>query len=120
LEFGADERIKALVAIAGRWTDPGMVARALDYLKRWKVDINNLLDPPRQLTVTAPCPACDTLKVLKEVDGEIVKVWALTVDGTKGCTCLACGHNWPLANLELLAGTLGCEPIRNEPLEAAG
>jgi hypothetical protein len=120
VDFTPEERIRALTALAGRWTDPGQVAQALKWLKKWQVDINNLLDPPRQLTVTAPCPACDTLKVWREVDGEPVKTWALTVDATKGCTCLACGHNWPLANLEVLAGALGCEPIRNEPLEAAG
>lgn len=120
LEFGPDERIKALVALAGRWTDPGMVARALAYLKRWQAEINTLLDPPRKWTLTAPCPACDTVKVWREVDGEDVQVPALTVDATTGCSCLNCGHRWPLANLELLAGALGCEPIRNEPLEAAG
>lgn len=116
----AEDRIKALAGIVGRWTDGDAVNTALTYMAKWAAEIRQLLDPPRRLHVAAACPACDTRMVYRQDEtGETVQVPALTVDGTVGCTCLSCHHVWPPGNLEHLAMVLGCEPIRDTPDEAA-
>lgn len=106
-----DARIRAIVAIAGRWTSPGMVAAAADHLRRFVKEIENVLNPPRRYEITAPCPACGVRTVWREQDGEQVRVPALTVDAAIGCTCLNCRHVWGPGQLEHLALVIGCDPI---------
>lgn len=112
--ISVDARIRAIVAIAGRWTNPGMVGAALEHLRRFVHEIQTVLDPPRRYELTAPCPACGVRTVWREQDGENIRVPALTVDGKVGCMCLACRHVWPPAQLEHLALVLGCEPIKGD------
>jgi hypothetical protein len=74
--------------------------------------IRTLLDPPRRLHLAASCPACRVRTTfLPDETGELVQSAALIVDGTDGCTCLACGEVWPPDRLELLAAVLGCQPL---------
>lgn len=74
--------------------------------------INDLLDPPRRLHVSAQCPVCETRTVFRPDDGgEMVQQAALIVDGIKGCECLACGSVWAVNALEALAVDLGCAPL---------
>lgn len=74
--------------------------------------INDLLDPPRRLHVSAACPVCDVRTVFRPDDsGELVQQAALVVDGIKGCLCMACGSIWSVNHLETLARDVGCAPI---------
>ncbi|MDP8927929.1 MAG: hypothetical protein M3O70_04935 [Actinomycetota bacterium] len=103
--------IRLIASAAGRWTDTAPVREALRWLTKWRDEISDLLDPPRRMEIVAPCPACNTRMVWRHKDGEDVQVPALTVDGHKGCHCLACEHVWPPHLLEHLALVIGCEPI---------
>lgn len=121
--YTVEDRIKALVGIATRWAEPDAVGAATSHLRKIAVEITNLLDPPRQIHVAAPCPACN-IRMVKRLDpatGDIVQVPALSYDPARGAVCLnkQCGHVWPHGNLELLAKVIGCDPIRDD-LEQAG
>jgi hypothetical protein len=109
-----EERILAIAGIVGRWTDVTAVSAAADYLRLWAQEIRTFFDPPRRLHVAAACPACNARMVWRELDGQQVQVPALQVDGTIGCTCLACRHVWPTTQLEHLARVIGCDPIREK------
>jgi hypothetical protein len=101
-------RLRATAAIAGRWADVDRVAWVVEVLRGWSNRIKGLLDPPRQWNIAAACPACGAGMVWREDpsgDGH-VQVPALQVDGHNGCVCLACGHCWPPAHLELLEAVL--------------
>lgn len=105
------DHIRLITAAAGRWTDTAHIRTALRYLTRWRDEISDLLDPPRRMELVAACPACGVRMVWRHVDGEDVQVPALSVDGHRGCYCLACEHVWPPAQLEHLALVIGCDPI---------
>lgn len=110
-----ESHIRTITRAAGQWTDTQPVRTALQHLTQWRDDINDLLDPPRRMEIVAPCPACGVRMVWRHKDGEDVQVAALTVDGTKGCHCLACHHVWPPHLLEHLALVIGCEPVGDTP-----
>lgn len=86
------------------------IARALTWAAR---EIQTLLDPPRKLHAAAPCPACGARVVYRpDGCGEVVRQPALRLDPDScTCTCLGCRAFWPTERLELLALTLGCEPL---------
>lgn len=107
-------RLRATAAIASRWAEVDRVAWVVAALRRWTERIRDLIDPPRQLHLTAACPACGAGMVWREDSerGEVVQVPALHIDGTNGCVCLACRHTWPPANLELLSQVLEQEQAR--------
>lgn len=100
-----EARVRALVAIVGRWTDPNRVAAAVAYLRKWAEGIKGHLDPEKRWHVAAACPACGKRTVRRQnEDGEWVNQPTLQVDGTNGCMCLnpECGHRWPTTHLEHL------------------
>lgn len=75
--------------------------------------IRAVLDPPRRAHIAAPCPACHARMTPRPAPYGDVLIPALAVDGTTGCTCLACGHIWPPAQLEHLARVLGLPAVAN-------
>lgn len=86
------------------------------YLETWVIQIKNLLDPPRQYNIAAPCPQCGerVVRVYHTADNEYIFHPALritTVNGVSECTCQACDTVWPETHFVLLAQVLGCEPI---------
>ncbi|AIJ26376.1 DUF7341 domain-containing protein [Amycolatopsis methanolica] len=100
-------RFRAAAAIAGRWADGDRVAWVVHELQYWAAQINNLLDPPRQLHMAAACPACGAGMVWRgDQEHGHVQVPALQIDPERGCVCLACQHCWPPANFELLREVL--------------
>lgn len=113
--FTAEDRIRAMVEIAGRWTNVDHVGAMLNYLREWSREIRDVLEPPKRFDLVAPCPACGVRFVWRQHDGESVKQPALSVDGRTGCTCLDCGHVWPPAQLTHLAMAIGCESITGSP-----
>lgn len=106
-----EERIRALVALAGRWTEPSRVAVLRRYLHQWVTEIRAALAPPRRLELVEPCPACEATTAVVEKDGEEVVTRALSVDEVDGARCAACGHHWPPSHLRLLAGAIGAPPL---------
>jgi hypothetical protein len=74
--------------------------------------IRTLLYPPRRLHLAVACPVCGERTVfVPDESGELVQHAALTVDGTVGCTCLACFTVWSPDRLQFLANVLGCQPL---------
>ena len=74
--------------------------------------IRTLLYPPRRMHLAVACPTCGMRTVfVPDETGEMVQRAALIVDGTDGCTCLACYTVWPPERLEFLADVLGCQPL---------
>lgn len=118
-----EERIRALVALAGRWTEPSKVAVLRRYLHQWVTEIQAALAPTRRLELVEPCPACGERTAVVEKDGEEVVCRALSVDEVDGARCAACGHHWPPSHLRLLAGAIGAPPLEgavvDEPAEDA-
>ena len=108
-----EERLRAIVAEAGQWTDLNPVQGVQLALAGWVRGITVLLDPPRRWHLAAPCPDCGRSVVwrLDESIDEMVTQPALQVDGKTGCQCLACGAHWPPSHFELLASVLGCPPV---------
>lgn len=98
-----------LVAYRERYTpdDGWLVAERRDVVLGWVRRGTELLDPPRRLEVTAPCPACGQRSVQRASDdGEMVRAPALVVDRA-GCACQACGHTWAPEYFVQLARDLG-------------
>lgn len=92
--------------------DPRILRQLLKSLESIAKAIRDLLDPPRRLHVSAACPVCDVRTVFRpDNSGELVQQAALSVDGVKGCVCLACGSIWAVNNLETLAVDLGCASL---------
>lgn len=113
-----EARLRAVVAVAGGWTDLEAVHGVRLSLAGWVRAIRALLDPPKRLYLAAPCPRCEQSMVWRrdESIGEDVQQPALQVDGIDGCTCLSCGAHWAPELFEHLASVLGCPPIdRGEP-----
>lgn len=106
-----EERIRALAALAGRWTEPSKVAVLRRYLHQWVTEIQTSLTPTRRLELVDPCPACGAATAVVEKDGEEVVTRALSVDEVDGARCAACGHHWPPSHLRLLAGAIGAPPL---------
>lgn len=107
------ERVRGLAAGACRRTDLDELVPAHRALSDWVTSIRAILDPPRRLHLVAACPACD-VRVVHRTDpttGERVRQPALWVDTEAGCTCLACGEQWPPERLEHLAQVIGCEAL---------
>lgn len=86
------------------WTpdDADHLARTTTEIQRWTRTIDDLIDPPRRLTLAAPCPACGVSTVYRNDNGINVRIPALTVS-IHECTCLACGTHWDSTRFELLA-----------------
>lgn len=60
------------------------------------------------------CPECDTSVVYRPNQyGETCRKAALQVTTTE-CVCLNCKASWPAAHFELLAATLGCDPVETK------
>jgi hypothetical protein len=106
-----EERIRALAAIAGRWTEPSRVAVLRRFLHQWVTEIRTALAPARRLELVEPCPACGERTAVVDKDGEQVVTRALSVDEVDGARCAACGHHWPPSHLRLLAGAIGAPPL---------
>lgn len=85
-------------------------------LQAWKHDITKLFNPPRNWTIAAPCPNCDTATVhRRDNTGEYVRQPALCVDTTQ-CQCLNCRTVWQPYQFHILAEALQC-PLPDGVLE---
>lgn len=85
------------------WTDLDQLTQVVERV-RWTVQsIKTLLDPPKKIHISAPCPECGAKMVRSSSSGEWVQVPALWVEISVGCTCLACGKLWPVSEYNRLA-----------------
>lgn len=115
-----DERVKAVVALAGRWTDADATAAGLKRLSAMAEQIRDLLDPAKRLTVPAACPICNQRTAWRKVDGEKVQVQALSLDVHTGrCVCLSCDAAWEYQHLELLTRMITHAQQKPEGVEEA-
>ncbi|MER7076618.1 hypothetical protein SAMN02982929_05321 [Saccharopolyspora kobensis] len=107
------QRVHTIARAAGALTELDDLVPIHRFLSDWVRSILAVLDPPRRLHLAAACPVCEVRTVYRTdpTTGEAVLQPALWVDGTTGCTCLSCGHQWPTTHLEHLAAVLGCEPL---------
>lgn len=93
--FTLDERIRAVVAMTRRRADVGTTTASTERLAAMADQIRDLLDPAKQLDVVAACPECGERTVWRKVDGESVRMSALSVDVASGkCVCLGCKTAW--------------------------
>jgi hypothetical protein len=107
-----EDSFRAIPGHAAGWTDVAELAALARSLTTVANLIRAVLDPPRRYHVAAACPACGVRMVLRpDAYGDHVLTPTLVVDGTEGCTCLACGQTWPPERLEHLALVLGCPPV---------
>lgn len=85
------------------WTDIDQLSEVVERV-RWTVHaIQNLLDPPKKIHISAPCPSCGEKMVRSLSAGEWVQIPALWIEMSVGCTCLACGKMWPVSEYSALA-----------------
>jgi hypothetical protein len=90
--------------------DADRIEKMAETIRLWAVKIDELLNPPRVTTITAPCPACGTQFVHRRDDlGENVKMPALQIVADKGCTCQACRYTWEPSHYIHLCRVLGFE-----------
>lgn len=106
------QRVRTIACGAGQLTDLDDLVPVHRALGDWCRSIRAVLDPPRRMHLTEPCPACEVATV-HQVDGtgEQVRHPALWVDAVTGCTCVACGAQWEPDRLPHLAEVLGCRPL---------
>lgn len=77
--------------------------------EKWVEMIETFFDPPRQAEIQAACFVCDTRKVQRRKDGELVDSSALVFNRdrqtgeTRYAECLACGTRWAPSQFKYLA-----------------
>jgi hypothetical protein len=104
------QRIRDLVDRAWRPQDVARMEKITAVLLDWAVDIGEMLDPPRKMTLSTACPACgETTTHRRDKGGDRVRVPVLQVVADRGCTCLACGTHWAPALYTHLSMVLGFE-----------
>ncbi|GAA3962955.1 DUF7340 domain-containing protein [Gordonia caeni] len=110
-QLGTTHTITALHALADRTWRPQDVAAMTTITQtclRWSSAIDSLFDPPKRLTLAAPCPACQVATVHRpDSAGEWVRQPALQITD-RGCECLNCRHLWDPTMYRHLANVLGC------------
>ena len=80
--------------------------------ERWKRDIQELIDPPREKEIHGTCPRCEIAFILTDADGDDVKAPALTIKYRQRqepyASCGYCGALWQGGKeLLQLAGLVG-------------
>lgn len=79
----------------------GVECTAINLLRRWVHEIEELFDPPQTAEITAACIQCGERKVRRPKDGDWVEQSALVFvrDRVTGdsleARCLACSASWP-------------------------
>ena len=106
-EGSTPARLREVAARRWRPQDTRLVTAMTEEIRSWSIAVRTLLDPPRVMTVAAPCPACGTHKVYRSIAGESVRVPALQLVAEKGCSCLACGTSWAPDRYLFLCRLLG-------------
>jgi len=92
-------------------------AAASMQLLTWAIEIRALIDPPRSLEGTRPCPACGTRFVRVQEGDEWIRRAAIRIvyhnqDGTlhpndfAECLAPACGERWERSRWNLLAAAM--------------
>lgn len=92
-----------------RWRpqDATRIEQLATNLTDWAKQIDQLLNPPRNWSLAAACPACNTSVVYrKDSTGDKVRQPALQI-GKDGCQCLNCRYIWEPTRFYILAGALG-------------
>lgn len=100
-------RLREIAARRWRPQDTRKIREMTEEIRSWSVAVRTLLDPPRVFTVAAPCPACGTRSVHRQVAGESVRTPALQLVANTGCTCLACHTHWAPEKYLFLCRLLG-------------
>ena len=104
------DRIRALPDRRWRPQDVARMEQITAVLLDWAVDIGDMLNPPRKMTISAACPACgETTTHRRDKGGDRVRVPVLQVVADRGCTCLACGAHWAPTLYTHLSRVLGFE-----------
>lgn len=106
---GTYAHLLALADHGWRPQDTPIVARYADEVLDWVRGAESILDPPRQITLAAACPACGTTTIYRpDSTGETVRQPALHI-GPHGCECQHCHHIWGPQQYLHLARVLGYE-----------
>lgn len=102
--YSSTKEIRLLIKFAGQQTDVAVVEKIFDAFLQWHNTIINFLNPPRQIHLAAPCPACGTRMVWRTAStGEKTQLPALSINGQFGCKCLHCNTIWGTDRLDHLA-----------------
>jgi hypothetical protein len=106
------QSIEAIPATLPGNEDVEALTHGLKLLRRLRVDIQNLFDPPDKLELKGCCPQCgmDSTYRIDEL-GESVKQPALVVDPVNGAECRSCGELWSTSQLTDLQKVLTTEIV---------
>lgn len=84
--------------------------RIAEKLAKFATAIDRLFDPPKRVSLAAPCPECDKVTVYRpDSCGDWVRRPALQI-GEGECECLACGKTWDRSEFRWLATLIGATP----------
>lgn len=103
------DRLHALADHGWRPQDVDAMQAIADMCVRWAAEIDSLFDPPRKVTLAAPCPSCQVATVYRpDETGEHVRQAALAIT-QRGCECLNCRYVWAPDKYVFLARLIGVE-----------
>lgn len=103
-------RLRLLNQQSWRPQDVTHLQKMTNILKAWAIDIDRLFNPAHVKHVSAPCPNCNaTHTYRRDNTGEPVRVPALQIITSTGCTCLVCKAVWTPDKYLFLCKLLGFE-----------
>ncbi|QLF84311.1 hypothetical protein SEA_SOUL22_94 [Mycobacterium phage Soul22] len=101
-------RLRFLQEQSWRPQDVKHLEKMTSVLKSWCEDIDRLFNPVHVKHVSAPCPNCNATHTYRRDNaGENVRVPALQLITSTGCTCLVCRTIWPPEQFLFLCKLLG-------------
>jgi hypothetical protein len=103
-------RLRALSDRPWRPQDTTLVSEIANVVMGWAVRIEDLLDPEAVKHISAACPSCGARTVhRRDSGGDLVRVPALQLVTSQGCTCGRCDAHWAPDRYLFLCRLLGFE-----------
>ena len=100
------DRLHSLADRQYRPEDAPDILECASTIEGWVVEARQIIDPPRRMSVAAPCPECGKSVVYRpDSGGDVVRQPALQI-GADGCQCQHCRTMWHPESYRLLAKVL--------------
>lgn len=103
-------RLRFLQDQSWRPQDVKLIEKMTNVIQSWAVDIERLFNPQHVKHFSEPCPNCNaTHTYRRDSAGENVRVPALQIIASVGCTCQVCRAVWPPEQYLFLCKLMGIE-----------
>lgn len=103
-------RLRHMSEQAWRPQDVKHIEKMTTVIQSWALDIERLFNPQHVKHFSEPCPNCNaTHTYRRDSAGENVRVPALQIIASVGCTCQVCRAVWPPEQYLFLCKLMGIE-----------